>query len=147
MRIRKKDIGVNLAWALQSLPLFNDLFLSMQAVNLGMVHEFLLEIERELLRELVELERTPPNTIFVSAISQLWVFGLYELLRTWRQRADEVLVFATKAFTATGSNRRKLLAIKKRQLLVGSTEPLSGQYRWSQFRKAATNTNYAHKLR
>jgi hypothetical protein len=147
MRIRKKDIGVNLAWALQSLPLFDDLFLSMQAMNLGMVHEFLLEIEGDLLRELLELERTPSNAIFVSAISQLWVFGLYELLRTWRQRADEVLVFATKVSRASGSNRRKLLALKKRQLVVSSTEPLSGRYRWSQFRKAAANTNYAGKLR
>lgn len=147
MRIRKKDIGGNLAWALQSVPLFDDLFLSMQALNLGMVHEFLLEIEGDLLRELLELERTPPNAIFVSAISQLWVFGLYELLRTWRQRADEVLVFATKVSRTSGSNRRKLLAVKKRQLVVSSTEPLSGRYRWSQFRKTATNTNYARKLR
>jgi len=147
MRIRKKDIGGNLAWALQSLPLFDDLFLSMQALNLGMVHEFLLEIEGDLLRELLELETTPPNAIFVSAISQLWVFGVYELLRTWRQRADEVLIFAAKVSLATKSNRGKLLALKKSQLLGGSTEPLSSHYRWSQFRKAATETNYGRKLR
>ncbi|SRR5712692_2017564 len=147
MRIRKKDIGVNLAWALQSLPLFDDLFLSMQALNLGMVHEFLLEIEGDLLRELLEIEGTPPNTMFVSAISQLWVFGLYELLRTWRQRADEVLIFATRVSRTTGSNRRRVLALKERELLADSTERLSGHYRWSQFRKAATNTDYARKLR
>lgn len=147
MRIKKKDIGDNLAWALQSLPLFDDLFISMQALNLGMVHEFLLEIEKDLLRDLLELERTPPNTIFVSAISHLWVFGVYELLRTWRQRANEVLNFAIKVSRATGSNRRKLLAFKKRQLLGGAIEPLAGHHRWSQFRKAATNKNYARKLR
>ena len=147
MRIRKKDIGDNLAWALQSLPLFDDLFLGMQAMNLGMVHEFLLEIERNLLRELLELERTPPHTIFVSAVSQLWVFGVYELLRTWRQRADEVLIFAVRVSRATGNNRRKLLALKRSQLLGGSAEPLSSRYRWSQFRKAATDTNYGRKLR
>jgi len=106
MRIRKKDIGDNLAWALQSLPLFEDVFLGMQAFNLGMVHEFLLEIEGDLLRELLELERTPPNTTFVSAISQLWIFGLYELLRTWRQRADEIENFASKVSQATETNRR-----------------------------------------
>jgi hypothetical protein len=147
MRIRKKDIGDNLAWAFQSLPLFDDLFLSMQALNLGIVHEFLPEIEGDLLRELLKLERTPPNTIFVSAISQLWVFGLYELLRTWRQRANEILIFTTRLSRTTGSNRRKLLAVKKRELVASSTEPLSGHYRWSQFRKSATNTNYVRKLR
>jgi hypothetical protein len=113
-RMKKKDIGRNLAWALQSLPLFDDVFLSMQALNLGVVHEFLLQIESELLRELVELEHTPPNTIFVSALSQLWVFGLYELLRTWRQRAREVLAFADKVVKETGPRRKKLIGAKKK---------------------------------
>jgi hypothetical protein len=66
---------------LQSLRLFDDLAFTMQALNLGTVHEFLLHLENDLLRELIEFERTPPNTMFVSAISQLWVYGLYELLR------------------------------------------------------------------
>lgn len=147
MRIRKKDIGDNLAWALQSLPLFDDLFLSMQAMNLGMVHEFLLEIERDMMREWLQAERTPPNILFVSAISQLWVFGIYELLRTWRQRAGEVLTFAAKISRTSRAERSVLLANKKIELLSGSNELLSSHYRWSQFGKAATNANGARKIR
>ncbi len=38
-------------------------------------------------REYIEIERTPAQqAMFVSAQSQLWIFALYELLGTWRQR-------------------------------------------------------------
>jgi hypothetical protein len=29
--------------------------------------------------------------MLVSALSQLWVFGLYEILRTWKQRISELI--------------------------------------------------------
>jgi hypothetical protein len=146
MRIKRKDIGDNLAWALQSLPLFDDLFLGMQALNLGIAHEFLMGIERELFHDLIEMEQTPPNTIFVSAMSQLWVFGLYELLRTWRQRAGEVTNFAAKASRTTSINRRRLIAAKKREILSAS-EPLSGQFRWSQFKRVAASSTKSGQIR
>jgi hypothetical protein len=145
--VKKKEIGNNLSWALQSLPLFDDVFLSMQALNLGMVHEFLIQIERDLLRDLIELEHTPPNTIFVSALSQLWVFGLYELLRTWRQRAREVLTFGDKVARETGPVRKKMMAAKKSELRSSASEPLSILYRWSQFRKVVTSPRYSQSVR
>jgi hypothetical protein len=66
-----------------NLPLFDDLFLSMQGQNVMLVDFYLRDLERDLLRELVEIERTPfPATLIVSALSQMWIFAVYELLRT-----------------------------------------------------------------
>jgi hypothetical protein len=69
-----------------NLPLFDNLFLSMQGQNVMLVDFHLRDLEAQLLRELIDQERTPiPDTLFVSALSQMWIFGVYELLRTWRQ--------------------------------------------------------------
>jgi hypothetical protein len=66
-----------------NLPLFDDLFLSMQGQNVMLVDFYLRDLERDLLRELVEIERTPfPATLIVSALSQMWIFVVYELLPT-----------------------------------------------------------------
>jgi hypothetical protein len=74
-----------------SLPLFDDVYLSMQGQNLILVDFYLRNLERDLLRELVRIERTPfPATLIVSALSQMWIFAVYELLRTWRQRVKDL---------------------------------------------------------
>ncbi len=88
----------SLAKALQRLPaLGDDMHLRMQATNLGLVDEVLRQGETDLLRAYMESEKTPmPEAVFMSAQSQLWIFGLYELLRTWRQRAAELRTFVAK---------------------------------------------------
>ena len=43
--------------ALQSLPLFEDLFLRMQALNLDIVDGYIEEVEGQLLREYMEIEQ------------------------------------------------------------------------------------------
>jgi hypothetical protein len=70
------------------LPFFeDDLYLSMQAMNVGVVDSLITQQEFELLREYRELERTPgASAVAVSAQSQMWIYGLYELLRLWRDR-------------------------------------------------------------
>ncbi len=74
-----------------NLPLFDDLFLSMQGQNVMLVDFYLRDLEQDLLRELIEIERTPlPATLVVSALSQMWIFAVYELLRTWRQRIRDL---------------------------------------------------------
>src|SRR6266446_2128588 len=95
-----KETGVDavatskLATSLQSLVLLgDDPYLRMQAFNLGVVSQILDDMEHQLLIEYIREDRTPSSAIVVSAISQLWIFGLYELLRTWRQRASAVLRF------------------------------------------------------
>jgi hypothetical protein len=82
---------ISFAELLWKLPLFDDLFLSMQGQNVMLVDLYLRDLERDLLRELIEIERTPfPATLIVSALSQMWIFAVYELLRTWRQRVKDL---------------------------------------------------------
>ena len=70
------------------LPFFeDDLYLGMQAMNVGVVDSVITEYEYALLKEWFEIERTPTETAMaVSAMSQMWVYGLYEVLRMWRDR-------------------------------------------------------------
>lgn len=69
------------------LVLFDDMFLNMQAMNVAIVDSFITDQEYALLREYIAKERTPTQqAMFVSALSQMWLFALYELLRTWRGR-------------------------------------------------------------
>lgn len=70
------------------LPFFeDDVYLGMQAMNVGVADSVVTQYEYELLREYLEIEKTPLETaLAVSALSQMWVFGLYEVLRMWRDR-------------------------------------------------------------
>jgi hypothetical protein len=71
----------------RQLVLFDDMFLNMQGMNVAIVDSFVTDQEYALLREYIEIERTPTQqAMFVSALSQMWIFALYELLRTWRGR-------------------------------------------------------------
>ena len=79
----------------------DDLFLAMQGQNVMLVDFYLRDLERDLLRELVETERTPYlATVIVSALSQMWIFAVYELLRTWRQRIKRFETRRSKASSA-----------------------------------------------
>ena len=75
--------------ALTSLSLFgNDPYLPMQAFNLSIVDQFIMGLEYEVLEKLVQEERTPlAEAVFLPAQSQMWIFAIYGVLRTWRERA------------------------------------------------------------
>lgn len=79
--------------ALRGLTFFDDdINLRVQAFNLAMVDQFITNLEYEVLSKLLEEEATPvPEASFLSAQSQMWIFGAYELLRTWRQRARSII--------------------------------------------------------
>jgi hypothetical protein len=86
----------------RSLVLFDELYLYMQATNIAVVDDFLQSLETDLLREYVEIERTPvQSAIFVSALSQMWIFSMYELLRTWRQRVNDLILIAKAGKVST----------------------------------------------
>jgi hypothetical protein len=71
----------------RQLALFDDMFLSMQGMNLAITDQHITHAEYALLEALREQDRTPSDmAMFVSAWTQMWIFALYELLRTWRQR-------------------------------------------------------------
>ncbi len=88
------------------LPLFDDLFLSMQGQNIMLIDFYLRDLERDLLQKWFEIERTPSETFFVSALSQMWIFAVYELLRTWRQRVKDLKRDAQKPPAAITARSR-----------------------------------------
>lgn len=120
--------------ALLDLPLMDDMFLAMQARNVALVSDYIEDLEKDLLREYLETEKTPLETaLFVSAITQMWIFALYELLRTWRQRAR--LVIRAEGRSYSGSNST-LATIAKRsndpefvKRVVSSVEDLEDVFR------------------
>jgi hypothetical protein len=132
--------------ALEKLPLFDDVFLRMQAFSLSLLNQWLNQLEAELVADLITQERTPPDTMFVAAIGQLWVFGIYELLRTWRQRANDLLDFASRVRAAKGPARRKLIDEKKRALQRPGLDQLGSDMRWSQFRKVINSVRFTDRL-
>lgn len=89
-----KEIGAfELSSALDSLHLIgSDPYMRMQAFNLSVVDKFIMDLEYNTLRKLNEEDSTPvPEATFLSAQSQMWIFAAYELLRTSRARAIDVL--------------------------------------------------------
>jgi hypothetical protein len=75
----------------QKLVLFDDVFLNMQGMNVGIVDNIITKHEYALLREYIEIEKTPlGSAMLVSALSQMWTFALYEVLRLWRGRGHNL---------------------------------------------------------
>jgi hypothetical protein len=74
------------------VQLGDDMFLRMQVFNLRIVDQFLTGLEYDVLRKLDEGEHTPlPEAAFLGAQSQMWIFAAYEIVRTRRQRAKEII--------------------------------------------------------
>lgn len=115
---------VGIADAFRTLPLFDELYLGMQAMNLDIIDEYLEQQEKCLLDDYIELEKTPfPGAIFVSALSQMWIFALYELLRTWRQRAGSIIRWSKELQTTSAHERESRLAAKKREIQARAAKP------------------------
>ena len=71
----------------RDLAFFDDMYLGMQGMNLGLSDSVITDYEYCLLREYFEIEKTPlESALLVGAFSQMWVFATYELLRLWRDR-------------------------------------------------------------
>jgi hypothetical protein len=79
--------------ALDALHLLgDDMFLRTQAAHLAVVDHFITGLEYELLRKQFHEESiSSAESLFLAAQSQMWIFAAYELLRTWRERAKDVL--------------------------------------------------------
>lgn len=108
---RADEIGPSeLREALGKLHLFDDdPYLRMQAFNLALVDQFIMQIEYAVLEKLNQEERTPaPEAAFLSAQSQMWIFAAYEILRTWRERAKDMVKWAEN-----GGLNLKLEALEK----------------------------------
>ncbi len=109
---------------LRDLPLGDEPYLGMQALNLQITDAFLENQEAQLLAEYMHDERTPiQSTLFVSALSQMWVFALYEFLRTWRQRVKDVLQWAKEIQATPAPARDARLASKRAEIAARAAEP------------------------
>lgn len=81
--------------AFRSLELLKgDMYLSLQVTNLTVIDQFIMDVEHHTLQEYLRADKTPPEAMFLNAQSQMWIFAAYELLRTWRARAKEVIKLA-----------------------------------------------------
>lgn len=103
--------GSEIPAALSCLTLFNDTYMEMQGYNLGIVDGFLNNVERHVLKRLIDEERTPADdAMFLNAQSQMWIFAAYEVMRTWRQRAKDVI-----KWHANGGLQMKLKSLEEDQ--------------------------------
>jgi hypothetical protein len=122
--------------------------MQMQATNLELVDHFLIQSERDLLREYIEIEQTPlPTALFVSALSQLWLFGVYELLRTWRQRAKDVLRWAKEFYSASPKQRPTILETKKLEIERRAADPNGVVFYWPAYERVAMDEAVATRLK
>jgi hypothetical protein len=92
-----------------TIPLCDDLFLSMQAQNVALVDLMVIRgMEAQLLQAYYDNDDRMPIDVgmLVGATSQMWIYYLYEFMRTWRQRAQELI-------TASEEHERQVTAEKK----------------------------------
>ena len=126
--------------ALRSLTLLgDDPYLGMLAYNLAAIDQFIMRLEDDVLKKLVDEERTPaPEAMFLSAQSQMWIFAAYELLRTWRERARATI----KLFENGGLD----LKIAHLEEDVGFLH-VNKQYRARQLRRVKNNPSFVADIR
>lgn len=131
------DHDAQLHEVLRELPLVDEVFLGMQALNIHVVDGYLEQLEADLLQEYIEPERTPSaSALFVSALSQMWVFATYELLRTWRQRVGDVLDWADRLAALADHEREAAVAAKRQEIERRASEVLDADVRWQVFERA-----------
>jgi hypothetical protein len=84
------------AWR-SGIPLCDDLWLGMQAQNIAIVDRIVRHFEQTALEEFYRNDRFSIDDLYpLSAMSQVWVFALYEFLRTWLQRASKLIGYAER---------------------------------------------------
>lgn len=88
-----KDFNI-LSWFMK-IPLCDDTWLGMQAqhiaaVEIGIIRPLELHTAQTIFAE----EPYADVMMALNGVSQMWLFSLYEFLRTWRQRATQLLKLA-----------------------------------------------------
>ena len=150
-RPRKRTKGApvsTLEIALRDLPIIkDDLFLGMQAANLHVVDQMLRDMERELRAQYIQEEVTPVEFArVVSALSQLWIFGLYELLRSWRCRAERIIKFSESLDGKPDEERKKLIEAKRCKVVAAAQASKDLKSRWRLFEKAISDMAFVRRL-
>lgn len=99
-----------IAWA-GTIPLCDDLWLRMQAqhiaaVDIGIIRPLELQTARRIFNE----EGVADVMLALNGVSQMWLFSLFEFLRTWRQRAKQILTLADQYTRTKPSKQAQFLA-------------------------------------
>lgn len=128
-----------LTTALHSLELLGgELYLGLQVTNLTVIDQFIMGVEHQTLREYIRADRTPPEAMFLNAQSQMWIFAAYELLRTWRARAKDIIKWAEN-----GGLEMKAQSLEDDQGFIHS----SRQMRAKQLRHVAANPSVIETIK
>jgi hypothetical protein len=151
LNVRERDEGhraASLHEALRDLPLLDQVFLGMQAMNVHLVDGYLEDWEAQLLAEYIERERTPTESaLFVSALSQMWIFATYELLRTWKSRASEIVRWARTLDTLEGDEHAGAVAANRAEVQLRAAEVLDADIHWRDFERASEDAEFVDALR
>lgn len=116
----------------------DDLYLRMQATNVAVVDLFVMGLEYEVLNKLLQADRTPGiEALFVGAQSQMWIFAVYELLRTWRERVKDLLTLSRN-----GGLQLKLSALEKNE----GASHLGREIRAKQVRAVLNNPSLVERV-
>lgn len=137
-----------MGWS-SSVPLCDDLWLGMQARNIAIVDFTVLRgIESEAAQAYIERERTPSDILLpLSALSQMWIFSVYEFLRTWRQRAKDIIETAEK-IAAIDQEGRPAAVLEVVEAAKAKERMVRGAPTWhSQHLENADNNEFVSSLR
>jgi hypothetical protein len=135
--------------ALRSLPLVeDDVYLGMQATNLAIVAAMLEPIEEDLAGEYWVHDRLPLDKFMsVSALTQLWVFGVYEFLRTWRQWVEHVLRICDDMEHVALGDRPNAIGVHVKALQQPTSESPGGVPYAEGLERASSDAAYLSRLR
>lgn len=107
--VKRENFSI-MSWSM-AVPLCEDVWLGMQLRNIAIVDLVVLrEIEQQAVQSYFEHDRVDGNTLMLlSATSQMWVFSLYEFMRTWRSKAKHILKTAAEYETVSPRKKAKFL--------------------------------------
>src|SRR5437016_3024856 len=105
-------------------------------------------MEQQALDAYMERERTPTDILLpLSALSQMWIYSLYEFLRTWRQRA-KYLMRLSDDYNAVKSEGREAFIRRAAEALDGKRRMLRlGPEMYAGYLSQFTNPDFVAKVR
>lgn len=149
MAARKKSLYK----VLDGLPLLRNPYLNVQAQNIGVVDDLLQQMEADVWREYRRTDKTPfPAFMIVNALSQMWIFALYELLRTWRQMVNEVIRYHEQIEVIRNDSefeekiKRLRQGKKKKTKRLPQSEEMEDLFYNEGFRQVESDPTFAHLL-
>jgi hypothetical protein len=104
-----KDFSV-ISWY-RSIPLCDDVWLGMQAQHIAAVEIAIIRpLELHTAQKIFNEEAYVDVMLALNGVSQMWLFALYEFLRTWRQRATLLLQLADQYARTKPAKQEAFLA-------------------------------------